>query len=792
MDSPDTDTPLADVKVAPPIVIPAPRQDSESDDDEVVVIAELPIAPNAFLDAMKDVCPYIKDQLENVNATLYGQSFKDYAKSAIEKFQALYPSCKYDRLALQVLIVFHLSSQERVQCRDKKDAQGASTSAAAKYMKRWQTRTIAKKHLPKHLDKIEDEFGDTVKGLVGKKTWLDALGLDEIELYLKECYHPTLMAKRLLEIADNPAAARETLEIALIIYHVLTATRTKVQVGSHWSNGALVSSFKPVEALGYLSPARYESLYSADGDGSAFSAKAKALINKLWTVLNDNRAGNQLPDHPRYRDLNVPVALSTVEKNYLQYLPTFDTTYVNREQRTQCESVVRKRVVASVKAYRDAWGKDNYPKTTTISFTENRQPGTKGRSKSIRIKAFEVQEKEIKFTATGKTGNVPTDITDTEDQKIRDFVTRLIDYFYLDMVNGAVNVTITFETGNKRRDTRRDNVKERIKTLFEEKETLNADQFVDLMLQSMKNDFYVDQAFDDGVARLIFERDDFVPKAWFPLKLQDIQYSQLFPNCGFGVGDKLASIDEHYTATGGSSPRPAHYMDWRNHKDLWLYDCFPIPATSRPLFCSLSMQPIVPQPNTNYGHHVLLFNRNTTKNRCIYTLGDKQQPRRSMLLLLDDLLYSRKKKDGDAGQSAKTRQKVADDLFRRMEMVRVHGAKTITEQWASTLLGPKIRYPSPDLLFECQIFGQIDVGNDFVGVITFVDEKSVTDLYPLDTFYKTTAQIVAAQTHLDTRYSGTLLPYRHVNRQKGASGDEASAEREEILNKEAEDHVDVD
>jgi hypothetical protein len=273
--------------------------------------------------------------------------------------------------------------------------------------------------------------------------------------------------------------------------------------------------------------------------------------------------------------------------------------------------------------------------------------------------------------------------------------------------------------------------------------------------------------------------------------LQDIQYSQLFPSCGFGVGDKLASIDEHYTATGGSSPRPAHYMDWRNHKDLWLYDCFPIPATSRPLFCSLSMQPIVPQPNTNYGHHVLLFKRDTTKNRCIYTLGDKQQPRRSMLLLLDDLFYSRKKKDGDPGQSAKTRQKVADDLFRRMEMVRVHRAKTIAEQWASTLLGPKIRYPSPDLLFECQIFGQIDVGNDFVGVITFVDEKSVTDLYPLDTFYKTTAQIVAAQTHLDTHYSGTLLPYRHVNRQKGASGDEASAKREEILNKNAEDHAAV-
>jgi hypothetical protein len=110
----------------------------------------------------------------------------------------------------------------------------------------------------------------------------------------------------------------------------------------------------------------------------------------------------------------------------------------------------------------------------------------------------------------------------------------------------------------------------------------------------------------------------------------------------------------------------------------------------------------------------------------------------------------------------------------------------------NTLEGPKIRYPSPDLLIECQIFGQIDVGNDFVGIITFVDEKKVTDLYPPSTFYKTTAQTGAAQTHLDTHYSGTLLPYSHANKQKGPSGDEASAKREEILNKKAENFADVD
>ena len=113
----------------------------------------------------------------------------------------------------------------------------------------------------------------------------------------------------------------------------------------------------------------------------------------------------------------------------------------------------------------------------------------------------------------------------------------------------------------------------------------------------------------------------------------------------------------------------------------------------------------------------MTFKRSEVKNRCVHTLGDKQQPRRSMLLLLDDVFYEHIKKDKDAGQSHEDRAQVADDILARMELLQICNGKELKEQWALVSQRDKTPYPGSDLLIECQIFGDVKLNNHGESVI---------------------------------------------------------------------------
>jgi hypothetical protein len=214
------------------------------------------------------------------------------------------------------------------------------------------------------------------------------------------------------------------------------------------------------------------------------------------------------------------------------------------------------------------------------------------------------------------------------------------------------------------------------------------------------------------------------------------------------------------------------------------------------VFCSLSLQPIVPEPNGNYGHHTLLFGRDTTKHRSTYNFGDKQQPRRSMLLLLDDIFNEHEKKDGEPGQSAKDRTKPADDLFRRNDNVVSHRALTLQEQWDKTLLEAPIPYPKGDLLIECQIWGPLTMSADMQGLVTIIDTQDGLDNLPDDWFKTKTTDVAARQLHLTTHYAGRLLAYaprlhdaKLTTCQRPKPDDIHPEDREGILNKKASDHA---
>lgn len=726
------DRPLDEVKKSER-EIKAQRQVYHRVKTAVSTVANILITPEEFLETMGDVCPFFKKQLTTADATLYGKQFKKYAKHAIETFHKHYPSCKYDHLAIQILIAMHLSSQERVQCRADKDTTGKSSKAEVKYLKRWQTRTIASEHLKQHLDKVEEQFGKRRRELVEKKSWLSALKLDELELYLKRLYDPTIMALHLEKVAGKGSDAREALEVAAVVYHVITASRDKATLGNHWSC-AKDLKFEPYEALGFVSPDYYDFLYGKTGDGSKFSDKASGLINKVWTVLDDNRPKNKLPSHPRYRDASLPGDLPEAVQEYLQYLPKFDTPANKADERTECEKIVRKRIVVSVKDYAPEWLK---------TWPELEQPTTMTKEKNTDFHMECGSRKQtIKFPKGFYGIQHVRSIKSAEDRKIVAFVDTVVkDVFDNQLEEVTIKYTradFTSKSAKKRQDAREINITSRVKELFEKKrktfessflidgvdtwDETAAERLIDKILDDMKNNFYVDQAFDDDLAKAIFQlpkppnTKKCVPMAWFPYKLRDFKYSQIFPECGFRDSVTLECIDQHYADTGGSSPRPAHYMDWRNHKDIWLYDCFPIPQRFRPLFCSLSVQPYIPEPNPVYGEHELLFKIDNVKNRCIYTFGDRSQPVRSLLLLLDILFYGRDQKDRTKGKDAETCFKLIDILFFRLVHVKPHADTDIVKLWKK-MQGLKTILVDASSLFECQVFGPIDVTSDFQAVV---------------------------------------------------------------------------
>jgi hypothetical protein len=849
---------FADLTTSPvPRSISVPRQQSGGSDQLVASVAELPLECPAFFAALSDACDYVRDQLDDTvvgpgpfnevepnktqdeddwkawfgrcvshanrahPAKLYGKSFKAYACSVLDKFRELYPTCKYDRVALQVLLMMHLGAQERIQCRFAADSKPDSYRDDVKYLKRWQIRTVAVAHLRAHLGDVGDQFGTDVQNLVTKKTWRDALGLDDFELFIKGRKPPTLFAIDLLALAGSADAARETLEIAIILYHALTATRPKDELENHWSQKT--QSFVVHDCLGLLAVAHYEELYGDGGDGTSFCDATKTRLNQVWQVLGDTAATNSLPTHPRFPDVNVPTTLQAVEQNYLQYLPTFDHLQANADQRSECERVVRARVVPAFKAYYDAYLKGENMIQVEVMLTQVDVAGASSTtSRSIKIEAPNQPKVEIQFKKLHGESHISVVISAAQQLKLDTLITNISTHTYLQANGPTLVIKVTYDRGNDRRRTRRDAVVNAIQAGLESgngkywleysRDTnvvghdgtvvdsgTDVEDATDALIEVMQKDLYVDQCFDDSLARLLITRNDVVPKAWFPLKLQAKRWSEIFPDCGFDTST-VHCLDEHYAVLTGSSPRGSHYVDWRNHKDLWLYDGFQIDARRRPLFCALSVQPIVPEPNPNYGSHTLLFKRSTTRHRSIHTFGDKQQPRRSMLLLLDDILYEHQKKDGSDGQSAKNRTKPADDLFRRFGNIATQRTKTLAQQWTATVAGPPISYPDGDLLIECQILGPIVPLTDLHGVVMRVESRVwMTDMKLQDKwFFIDETDAAAKQLHLTTHYGSELLAYKpsrhHAKYAPGVRPEPTKIrpeDREGLLDKKAQDNADV-
>ncbi|MEZ4296203.1 MAG: hypothetical protein R3B70_14625 [Polyangiaceae bacterium] len=448
------------------------RQDRDKSVDDLNKLGDEPLACDTFLPTLGAACAFFNDQLTNARATLYGEPFRDYCCKVLDRFQELYPTCKYDRLAIQVLIAMHLSSQERVQCRDIQDGEGKSTSAEARVVKRWHTRQVAEKHLSAHFDDIQAEFGKTIRDLVERRAWRVALASDALELWLKGFKHPTLAAIDLLAAAGSADVAREALEVWLIVYHSLTAARTKSEVGAHWSAKIGDADFQPKEALGFVSKEHFVYLYGDTEDAADFTEEAQARIEQLWNVLGDASPANALPAHPRYADVTVSAngLLDDAEKAYLQYLPTFDRPHAQRDQRTPCEAAVHARVRATLKNYLTSYAPAEWraaPTLEPIAWVGVAE--TKGRTKTLVVTApARLGHASLSLTFGPSGTHARSTLTNTEKAKIAPWIRGLLDGDALRADELKLTLQIAGETGNMRRTARRTAVETELRAVFDQ------------------------------------------------------------------------------------------------------------------------------------------------------------------------------------------------------------------------------------------------------------------------------------------------------------------------------------
>lgn len=195
----------------------------------------------------------------------------------------------------------------------------------------------------------------------------------------------------------------------------------------------------------------------------------------------------------------------------------------------------------------------------------------------------------------------------------------------------------------------------------------------------------------------------------------DVNWTDVLPCAGVGGVFRGTPFDLTWHRDQKDGRQEAwHYFDWRNDKDRALYDFFPLTIAERPIFVSLSMAENLPEVDTRYGHHTIVWQPSLLR-RAAFTIGDKGNPRRSMLLLLRDLLYPVPLKDGAPAVGAMERVLTLGNINERFLR---RGARSAFGQAAFDLMlqGPKTQM-SVSGNIEAHVFGPVRIGDHAHGLI---------------------------------------------------------------------------
>ncbi len=588
----------------------------------------------------------LKGKCTLANAQSTGE-FETQLKTALEAYDNLYhpkkkglelKQDKEDQRMVHTLIVIHLSALKR--CSDPLD----------KYAHRHIAPLIAAKHL-------ETCFCDPPASgklfIPGdkKKIAAAALGQETIERYLKGKLSVARASKDFREACKAAGVnadldLQEAARIAIMIYHCATVKRDADKT----SEGKDFTKFKPYAASGYLSAAYKKEWYGGGAPSDAFNKKTQQRLGTLYATfcqkVTEEKDSRFEGDKDAINGL-VGTVLTQEHADFLLSLPKMDHTgdAVGTDA-SPCELNVRKRVAARLaRLFSDQGIKSDQVNRLFGAASRTRQFGADPEKACAEAKTKLDKTWGIRFKKKAR---------------------------------------LKKELLSKRIAARKCSLYGRYESVFKDKvfgpegALRDVGALLDAIIDDMNSGTYwVEMTSKDGLFKGY--RGTKEPRTGFFLKCQthdyvkDIKWKEILP-CkkppGSFDGMVYDAKEELGSATDGRQKALEWYLDWRIEKDRLLYDYFDIPPSKLSVFASFTLHHYseYPFPFPLYGHHNVIWDPNhINASRSVLTLGDRGFPRRSRLLLLQDVLCERDDKFGQEPLPSDKRFHVLQRLLLHLE-----------------------------------------------------------------------------------------------------------------------------
>ena len=682
-----------------------------------------------LFDEMKEACDLIKTQFNDV-------TFKNYVEKACLTYDKIFYKTDEPeqedidkRRVMHVLITVYISSHTLCRNLDNHKVHLHNTT------------TIAAKHLENcfwgNFPSDEEEQFIPILRNEAKA----AIGQETIERYIKGKLTIANAQRDLKKLKDAPFSLRndqalqDAVKLSIMLYQCCTANR-KQNDRDTWYTGLpdLANSFTPgllfdpQYASGYISTSLYDKFF--DGDTHKFNKKVEDELGSLFATLyntNNAPADNRFPD-ARVDNLgpNGSNVLSAQHVAYLRSLPRMDRIGVDAAHRTPCEVNIRKRITGRLSQLFDG---ANLSKEKMLKHIEDlKKPLSDGlkklnkKSKSLKRKIWWLKKLRINYGDSAKWRTA----LEAQIEKVQFRLDRC------ERFRGVINEKI-HRTNNA--NTRMDDL-------------------LDLLIKDMNSNHYWREStytkrfFDYFVtaARAVDKRDFFIRTETYD-KAAQITYAEVLDKCpknnpGNIVGNFPGlnyNVNDVKRSTDGRQNAWPWYLDWRVNKDWMLYDHFDFPPDKLSTFSSytswLWTEP--PATNTTYGYHTIIWDPNIINlNRCVLTVGDKGNPRRSMLMLLQDVICKTKNKDGsDPGLGGMSAERFAllSQIISHIESDPPDAAvpkNALCQHWKEMIRKCGCRWYSKDNkmhalrgpVVECHMFGFVRL-RDAVGL--FMGNKVV-------------------------------------------------------------------
>lgn len=559
----------------------------------------------------------------------------------------------------------------------------------------WDTPVVASKHLEVCYGSMTTtdgkRFVPKAKAKVAKAA---LLAYEIIERILKDKLNVAQAHKQLrdlqAELTLSNGEIKETMELAIMAFHCCNVHR---EADDHWDwidpvvGGTKVDKgkFKPGKASGFLS-AKFKKDTFAD---TKLTTEAQQKLGNVYASLCIQ---GQVPGDQRFADQQVANlsgnVLTPVQARYLQTLPRYD--HVGQQVGThapKCEKNIRKRVKNRIKAVLDA----------VVQIRTNKAQELTAFAQTLRdVGAYRAQDipdpigQPFALNAMVRLGQLKT----TKDQEVkayqtvggwfsrakkskrRDYQTKkneqqalanaqaeafvinnmlqgypsYRDLFVADSLFSAGVIT------NLVKDTNTDTIR------------ADLDPLLDALITDIRGGtHWLEHSTKDGLfTALAGNPQNFAFRTETFSAQEQIDWSDVLnlcpkSNAGSTGGDFTGmryDVTTVQTRTDGREKAWPWYIDWRVEKDRFIYDYHDIPPQELSNFCSFThwRYDECPCPYPTYGHHLIVLDPNIINlNRCVFTLGDKGQPHRSALMMLQDIVCGVRTKYDTDGPGASDR-----------------------------------------------------------------------------------------------------------------------------------------